>query len=134
MIIKTRAVLTEAVLAETKRLHPYQLPALLVLPTEGGSAEYCGWIVNKREARAAMSDRYVLAIDQGTTSTRAIPFDDQGDHARPRRWITQTISAGGGRAPPGGDFPSVLQAGRAALAEIQVRRGLSPSASPISAR
>lgn len=44
MIIKTRASLTEAVLAETKRLHPYELPALLVLPTEGGSAEYCNWI------------------------------------------------------------------------------------------
>ncbi len=44
MIIKTRGSLTEAVLAETKRLHPYELPALLVLPTEGGSADYCGWI------------------------------------------------------------------------------------------
>ena len=44
MIIKTRGSLTEAVLKETKRLHPYELPALLVLPTEGGSAEYCGWI------------------------------------------------------------------------------------------
>jgi periplasmic divalent cation tolerance protein len=39
--------LTEAVLAETKRLHPYELPALLVLPTDGGSAEYCGWIVSQ---------------------------------------------------------------------------------------
>jgi periplasmic divalent cation tolerance protein len=47
MIIKTRASLTEAVLAETKRLHPYELPALLVLPIEGGSAEYCNWIVNE---------------------------------------------------------------------------------------
>jgi periplasmic divalent cation tolerance protein len=44
MIVKTRASLAEAVLAETKRLHPYELPALLVLPTQGGSAEYCGWI------------------------------------------------------------------------------------------
>lgn len=44
MIIKTRASLTDSVLAETKRLHPYELPALLVLPVEGGSAEYCGWI------------------------------------------------------------------------------------------
>ena len=44
MIIKTRASLIEAVLAEAKRLHPYELPALLVLPTEGGSTEYCGWI------------------------------------------------------------------------------------------
>ena len=50
MIIKTRAALSEAVLAETKRLHPYELPALLVLPTEGGSAEYCGWIASQTES------------------------------------------------------------------------------------
>jgi periplasmic divalent cation tolerance protein len=49
MIIKTRSSLTEAVLAETKRLHPYELPALLVLPTEGGSAEYCGWIAGQTQ-------------------------------------------------------------------------------------
>jgi periplasmic divalent cation tolerance protein len=47
MIIKTRAALIDQVLAETKRLHPYELPALLVLPTEGGSAEYCGWIASE---------------------------------------------------------------------------------------
>jgi periplasmic divalent cation tolerance protein len=47
MIVKTRRALTEAVLAEIKRLHPYELPALLVLPTEGGSTEYCGWIANQ---------------------------------------------------------------------------------------
>jgi periplasmic divalent cation tolerance protein len=47
MIIKTRASLTEAVLTETKRLHPYELPALLVLPTDGGSDEYCGWIASQ---------------------------------------------------------------------------------------
>jgi periplasmic divalent cation tolerance protein len=47
MIIKTRGSLTEAVLTETKRLHPYELPALLVLPTEGGSAEYCAWIMGQ---------------------------------------------------------------------------------------
>ncbi len=47
MIIKTRRSLSDAVLAETKRLHPYELPALLVLPTEGGSDEYCGWIASQ---------------------------------------------------------------------------------------
>jgi periplasmic divalent cation tolerance protein len=52
MIIKTRASLTEAVIKETKRLHPYELPALLVLPTEGGSAEYCGWIASQTETVA----------------------------------------------------------------------------------
>jgi periplasmic divalent cation tolerance protein len=50
MIIKTRSSLTEAVLAETKRLHPYELPALLVLPTEGGSAEYCDWIAGQTQS------------------------------------------------------------------------------------
>jgi periplasmic divalent cation tolerance protein len=47
MIVKTRAGLVDAVLEETKRLHPYEVPALLVLPTEGGSAEYCGWIASQ---------------------------------------------------------------------------------------
>ena len=52
MIIKTRRSLADAVLAETKRLHPYELPALLVLPTEGGSDEYCGWIVGQTGSRS----------------------------------------------------------------------------------
>lgn len=47
MIIKTRRSLADAVLAEAKRLHPYELPALLVLPTEGGSDEYCSWITGQ---------------------------------------------------------------------------------------
>jgi periplasmic divalent cation tolerance protein len=47
MIIKTRASLTDQVLAEAKRLHPYEVPALLVLPTEGGSDEYCAWILSE---------------------------------------------------------------------------------------
>jgi periplasmic divalent cation tolerance protein len=47
LIIKTRASLTGAVLEETRRLHPYELPALLVLPTDGGSEEYCGWILSQ---------------------------------------------------------------------------------------
>jgi periplasmic divalent cation tolerance protein len=53
MIIKTRAALVDDVLVETKRLHPYELPALLVLPTEGGSAEYCGWIVSETKGKGA---------------------------------------------------------------------------------
>jgi len=45
VIIKTRRSLAEAVMEETRRLHPYELPALLVLPAEGGSADYCAWIM-----------------------------------------------------------------------------------------
>jgi periplasmic divalent cation tolerance protein len=47
MIIKTRAGLADRVMAETKKLHPYEVPALLVLPTHGGSTEYCAWIVSE---------------------------------------------------------------------------------------
>jgi periplasmic divalent cation tolerance protein len=53
MIIKTRSALVDAVLAETKRLHPYELPALLVLRTEGGSAEYCRWIASETKGSGA---------------------------------------------------------------------------------
>jgi len=49
MIIKTRAALVEGVIAEVKRLHPYEIPALLVLPTDGGSPEYCSWIREKTQ-------------------------------------------------------------------------------------
>jgi len=49
VIIKTRAGLAEQVMAKTKSLHPYEVPALLVLPTEGGSAEYCTWIASQTD-------------------------------------------------------------------------------------
>lgn len=49
MIIKTRAELTERVVDKVNELHPYEVPALLVLPTQGGSAEYCGWIVQETQ-------------------------------------------------------------------------------------
>jgi periplasmic divalent cation tolerance protein len=47
MLIKTRRGLIDRVMAETTRLHPYDVPALLVLPTEGGSDDYCAWIVSE---------------------------------------------------------------------------------------
>lgn len=44
MLIKTRRALQEQVLAATKRLHPYETPALLVLELRGGSEDFCAWI------------------------------------------------------------------------------------------
>jgi periplasmic divalent cation tolerance protein len=44
MIMKTRAALAERLVAETRRLHPYANPALIVLPVAGGSAEFLAWI------------------------------------------------------------------------------------------
>ena len=52
LIVTTRSARVVAVLAEVKRLHPYELPALLVLPTEGGSSEYCGWIASETSSAA----------------------------------------------------------------------------------
>jgi periplasmic divalent cation tolerance protein len=43
-IIKTRASLAEAVIAEGRRLHPYSNPAFVVLPIDGGSADFLRWI------------------------------------------------------------------------------------------
>jgi periplasmic divalent cation tolerance protein len=44
MLIKTRAGLADSVVAETRKLHPYTNPALLVLPIEGGSEDFLRWI------------------------------------------------------------------------------------------
>jgi len=41
--IKTRAELAEKVIEETRKLHPYDVPALLVLPIEGGNDDYIDW-------------------------------------------------------------------------------------------
>ena len=41
--IKTRAELADRVMEETRKLHPYDVPALLVLPIEGGNDDYLGW-------------------------------------------------------------------------------------------
>ena len=49
MIVKTRAGLKDEVIAEVERLPPYDVPALLVLPTQGGNADYCAWIVEETQ-------------------------------------------------------------------------------------
>ena len=43
-IIKTRGALADAVMAKVRSLHPYDTPALVVLPIEGGSREFLSWI------------------------------------------------------------------------------------------
>lgn len=44
MIIKTRAGLADTVIAEARKLHPYANPAFVVLPIDGGSADFLRWI------------------------------------------------------------------------------------------
>jgi periplasmic divalent cation tolerance protein len=50
MIIKTRASLAEAVRAVVKEMHPYDTPAILVLPIDGGEPRYLDWMMRETEA------------------------------------------------------------------------------------
>src|SRR5712664_395777 len=50
MIIKTRASLAEEVRATVKALHSYTVPAILVLPIEGGEAGYLDWLMRETQA------------------------------------------------------------------------------------
>ena len=53
MIVKTRRSLADRVVAETRRRHPYDNPALLVLSVEGGSADYIGWLLAETKRTAS---------------------------------------------------------------------------------
>jgi periplasmic divalent cation tolerance protein len=44
MLVKTTAGRRELVLKEIKRLHPYEVPARLVLPVAGGGSDFLAWI------------------------------------------------------------------------------------------
>jgi periplasmic divalent cation tolerance protein len=52
MLIKTRASLADAVIARARASHSYDNPALLVLPVEGGSADFLEWIVTQTASPA----------------------------------------------------------------------------------
>ncbi len=45
MLIKTRRGLQARVLDETRRLHPYDTPALLVIEVDAGDGDFLAWIV-----------------------------------------------------------------------------------------
>src|SRR5258708_33016675 len=45
MIVKTRASLAERVSASVKATHPYDTPAILVLPIESVDERYFAWIL-----------------------------------------------------------------------------------------
>ena len=44
MLIKTRHALAKQVIAEVRKRHSYNNPAVLVLPVTGGSAPFLAWI------------------------------------------------------------------------------------------
>jgi periplasmic divalent cation tolerance protein len=52
MIIKTTRGRVEEVLAEIKRLHPYSIPARLVVPVAGGGEDFLHWIAGQCSERS----------------------------------------------------------------------------------
>ena len=51
MIVKTRASLAEEVRASVKSSHPYDTPAILVLPIESVDERYFAWILAETGAK-----------------------------------------------------------------------------------
>lgn len=43
VFIKTRRALADAAIAAARPLHPYTVPAFLLLPIEGGNSDYLEW-------------------------------------------------------------------------------------------
>ncbi|PLX37101.1 MAG: divalent-cation tolerance protein CutA [Hyphomicrobiales bacterium] len=57
MLVKTRSTLADAVVAAIVERHPYDVPAVLVLPTEGGNPAFCDWIFDETSsAKAEISE------------------------------------------------------------------------------
>jgi periplasmic divalent cation tolerance protein len=53
MIIKTRASLAEPVRAAVKDMHPYDTPAIIVLPLESVDQAYFAWILDSTAGEPA---------------------------------------------------------------------------------
>jgi len=50
LLLKTRSELTTLVVKRVQELHPYDVPAIVVLPIEGGSNLFLSWIGEETSA------------------------------------------------------------------------------------
>jgi periplasmic divalent cation tolerance protein len=71
MIVKTRASLAEAVRASVRATHPYDTPAIVVLPVESVDDRYFAWILN---ATAPEGDELASGSPHGP---REYPFESR---------------------------------------------------------
>lgn len=53
VLIKTRSGLAGAVSHKVSERHPYDVPAVLVLPVDGGLPAFCNWIMRETQAKLA---------------------------------------------------------------------------------
>jgi periplasmic divalent cation tolerance protein len=56
MIVKTRASLAEKVRSGVKATHPYDTPAIMVVPIESVDERYFAWILASTQAAAEKAD------------------------------------------------------------------------------
>lgn len=49
MIIKTRREIVNTAIEAARILHPYDTPALLILPITGGNESYLSWVMSQTE-------------------------------------------------------------------------------------
>ena len=47
MLVKTRRQLATSAIARIRELHSYDVPEAVVIPVEGGSAEYLAWLAGE---------------------------------------------------------------------------------------
>lgn len=50
VFIKTKADMVEKVIAEARKLHPYEVPAFLLLPIIAGNEDYLAWARERLKA------------------------------------------------------------------------------------
>lgn len=55
VILKTRRSVAKEAMAALEEWHPYDRPAIILLPTEGGSEDYCAWISEMTRGKARTS-------------------------------------------------------------------------------
>ena len=53
MIVKTRAALAEPVREAVRAVHPYETPAIMIVPVEGGDPDYLAWIAAEADPARA---------------------------------------------------------------------------------
>ncbi len=57
MLVKTRRQMAEKVIASIEELHPYDVPAALIVRVDGGAREFLRWIGAQTGLRSTNSER-----------------------------------------------------------------------------
>ncbi|MBI1851982.1 MAG: divalent-cation tolerance protein CutA [Planctomycetes bacterium] len=56
LLLKTRADLGRAIAARLRALHPYDVPEILLVPTDDGNPDYARWVEAETKSQASSSE------------------------------------------------------------------------------